>query len=286
MSGPLDTPLIVTAAICGGVHGPDASPYLPVAVPEIAESIRGAAAAGAAIAHVHVWDEQGRPSSDPALYREVRERLDCDVVLNLTTAPGGEPSPDQRLAVLELEPELASFDAGSLNFGEDVFVNDLAFLRRLAAAIRAAGARPELEIFDEGMIATCVRLREEGLLDGPLYFQFVLGVPGGAPARVDTLLHLVRSIPAGSPWSATAVGRASVPIALHALALGGHVRVGLEDTLRFSAGRLARSNAELVERIATLAHAAGRPLATPAEARELLRLGAHRALAGSAEGQA
>jgi 3-keto-5-aminohexanoate cleavage enzyme len=194
------------------------------------------------------------------------------VILNLTTGPGGEPSEDERMLALLLKPELASFDAGSLNFGEGVFINDLPFLRRLAAAMHDAGTRPELEIFDEGMIGTCLRLRDEGLLAEPLYFQFVLGVPGGAPARAQTLLHLIDSIPTGSPWSVTGIGRASVPIALHALAIGGHVRVGLEDSVYHSAGRLAVSNAELVERVVTLARTAGREVASPAQARELLSL--------------
>jgi 3-keto-5-aminohexanoate cleavage enzyme len=267
-----DHPLIITAAICGGVHGREANSHLPMTPEEIAASIRAARAAGAAIAHVHVWDEDGRPSPDPAYYREVYEQLDCDIVVNLTTGPGGTPTPDERLLALSLRPELASFDAGSLNFGDDVFVNDMPFLRRLAAEMREAGTRPELEIFDEGMIGNCLLLRDEGLLEEPLYFQFVLGVPGGAPARARTLLHLVESIPEESPWSVTGIGRGSVPMALHALALGGHVRVGLEDTVFFSAGRLATSNAELVERVAALARVAGREIATPDQARELLAL--------------
>lgn len=265
-----DEPLIITAAICGGEHGREATPHLPVTPVEIAASIREAHAAGAAVVHVHVWDADGCPSPAPELYREVYDHLDCDVVVNLTTGPGGDPSEDERLLALSLGPELASFDAGSLNFGEGVFINELAFLRRLAAAMLEAGTRPELEIFDEGMIGTCLRLRDEGLLEEPLYFQFVLGVAGGAPARARTLVHLVESIPPQSPWSVTGIGRHSVPMALHALALGGHIRVGLEDSIYFSRGRLARSNAELVERVVTLANAAGREVATPDQARELL----------------
>jgi 3-keto-5-aminohexanoate cleavage enzyme len=174
--------------------------------------------------------------------------------------------------VLSWRPELASIDAGSVNFGEEAFVNDPPFLRRLAAAMRAAGTRPELEIFHEGMIGTCLRLREEKLLADPLYFQFVLGVPGGAPAEARTLLHLLDRLPLGSQWSVTGIGRGSVPMTMHALALGGHVRVGLEDTIYFAPGQLATSNAELVERVAILARTAGRQIATPAQARSLLAL--------------
>jgi 3-keto-5-aminohexanoate cleavage enzyme len=271
----MSAPLVISAAICGGEHGRDATPHLPITPAEIVESILGAHAAGAAIAHVHVWDEQGRPTQALDRYRDVCARVadaGCDVVLNLTTGPGGEPTEAERMLPLDLHPELASFDAGSLNFGEGVFRNDLPFLRRLARRMREAGTRPELEVFDLGMIATCLRLRDEGLLDEPLHVQFVLGVPGGAPASARTLVHLVDELPAGSTWSATGIGRASVPVAMHAIAMGGHVRVGLEDSIRYDASRLATSNAELVERVAALARIAGREIATPAQARELLRL--------------
>ena len=151
MTGMHDLPLIITAAISGGVHGREANPHLPMTPSEIAASIREAHAAGAAIAHVHVWDEQGRPSPDPAYYREVYEQLDCDIVINLTTGPGGTPTEDERLLALSLRPELASFDAGSLNFGDDVFVNRMPFLRRLAAEMREAGTRPELDKLDQAV---------------------------------------------------------------------------------------------------------------------------------------
>jgi 3-keto-5-aminohexanoate cleavage enzyme len=267
-------PLIVSAAICGGEHGREATPHLPITPREIAESIRGARAAGAAIAHVHVFDAEGRPSPEVAYYAEVLDHLgDCDIVVNLTTAPGGSPTADERmLALRELAPELASFDAGSMNFGDGLFANELPFLRALAGVMRELGTRPEVELFDEGMLATCLRLRAEGVLEDPLWCQFVLGVPGGAPATARTLVHLVGGLPPGTRWSVTGIGRWSVPMAMHAIAMGGNVRVGLEDSVRFSAGRLATSNAELVERVVTLARIAGREIATPDQARELLAL--------------
>ncbi len=271
---PAPAPLIISAAVCGGEHGREATPHLPITPAEIADAIRGARAAGAAIAHVHVFDEAGRPTHEAGRYTEVLEHLgDCDVVVNLTTAPGGTPTEDQRLEALQaLRPAIASFDAGSMNFGDGVFENSPAFLRRLALAMQEAGTRPEVEVFDEGMLATCLRFHDEGLLEDPLWCQFVLGVPGGAPAHARTLVHLVGGLPPGTPWSVTGIGRWSVPMALHAIAMGGHVRVGLEDTIRFSAERLATSNAELVARVATLARTAGRELATPDQVRELLAL--------------
>jgi 3-keto-5-aminohexanoate cleavage enzyme len=229
-----------------------------------------------------VWDVEGRPSQDPALFQRVFELVEaeCDIVLNLTTGPGGQPPEDVRLQSLALKPELASFDAGSMNFGDFVFVNSPAFLRRMAGEMRTTQTRPELEVFDEAMIYNCFRLRDEGLLEEPLYFQFVLGVPGGAPATADTLLHLVRSIPPDSPWSATGIGRHSVMVAMLAIALGGHVRVGLEDSIYYRRGELATSNAQLVERVARLATEAGRELATPDDARSILGLKG-RTVAGS-----
>jgi 3-keto-5-aminohexanoate cleavage enzyme len=267
-------PLIISAAICGGEHTRTATPHLPQTPREIADSAYAAYEAGAAIAHVHVWDEHGRPTQDPHLYREIYRLLGerCDMVVNITTGPGGHPSEDERMLPLALRPELASFDAGSMNFGEGVFLNSPDFLRRLATRMARAGTKPELEIFDTAMIENCLRLAAEGLLSEPLYFQFVLGVRGGAPANARTLAHLVDSLPPGSQWSATGIGQYSVEVALMALAMGGHVRVGLEDSIYYRRGELATSNAQLVARIARLAQEVGRPMATPSEARALLNL--------------
>jgi 3-keto-5-aminohexanoate cleavage enzyme len=200
----------------------------------------------------------------------LRER--CDMVVNVTTGPGGSPPEEERMLPLALRPELASFDAGSVNFGEGVFVNSPDFLRRLSQKMAETGTRPELEVFDAGMIENCLRLVAEGLLPEPLYFQFVLGVRGGAPANARTLAHLVDSLPPGAQWSATGVGRHGVNIALIALAMGGHVRVGLEDSIYYRRGELARSNAQLVARIAKLAPEVDRPVASPADARKILKL--------------
>jgi 3-keto-5-aminohexanoate cleavage enzyme len=267
-------PLIISAAICGGEHTRAATPHLPQTPHEIADSAYAAFEAGAAIAHVHVWDGHGRPTQDLSYYREVYRLLGerCDMVLNLTTGPGGSPPEDERLWPLELRPELASFDAGSMNFGDGLFINSPDFLRRLATTMAAGGTKPELEIFDTAMIENCRRLAAEGLLAAPLYFQFVLGVRGGAPATARALVHLVGSLPSGSIWSATGIGRYSVEVAMLALAMGGHVRVGLEDSIYYRRGELAKSNAELVARIARFAAEVDRPLATPDDARSILGL--------------
>lgn len=270
--------LIVCAAVTGGEHGREANPNIPYTPEEIADAVNAAVDAGAAMAHVHVRHPDGRAAQDVGMLQRVVERVRVhgDVILNLTTAPGGDIEGEARMRSLELRPEVASFDAGSMNFGEYVFENSPTFLRGLARRMLEAGTKPELEIFDTGMIGTCLKLHGEGLLRAPMHFQFVLGVPGGAPATVKTLMHMMDSIPAGSTWSATGIGRAWTEIAMVTMVLGGHVRVGLEDAVYYARGQHARDSAQMVERVVRLANELGRPLATPAEARRLLGLSERR----------
>ena len=176
------------------------------------------------------------------------------------------------MASLELSPELASFDAGSLNLGGLLFANPPDFLELMAQRMLDKGTKPELEIFDVGMIGNCLTLMERDLLQTPLHFQFVLGAPGGSPGTVKTLVHMLDMVPADSTWSVAGIGRAQLPLAVIGMAMGGHVRVGLEDNIYFSRGVLARSNAELVDRVVRIAREYGREPATPDETRELLGL--------------
>jgi 3-keto-5-aminohexanoate cleavage enzyme len=272
----MEPPLVISVAVTGGEHGREATPHLPITPLEIAEAAYEAAQAGAAIVHVHVRDDEGRPCHDLDRYRFVIDYLDerCDVIVNLTTDPGGDVEGADRLRSLDLAPELATFDAGTLTapVGERVVFGGVSFLSRLAVRMKEVGAKPELEIFHSGMIGTCLQLAREGLIDEPLYFQFVLGVPNYAPASASELLHLVSMIPAGSPWSVTGIGRHSTPLAMIGMALGGNVRVGLEDSVYYEKGVLAKSNAELVARIVRLADELGRPVASPSEARRILGL--------------
>jgi 3-keto-5-aminohexanoate cleavage enzyme len=267
-------PLIISVAVTGGEHGREATPHLPVTPLQIAESALEAHEAGAAVVHIHVRDDQEQPVHDLERYGYVgawlRER--SDMIVNLTTDPGADIPDLDRLRSLDLEPELASFDAGTMSWGERVMNGSLPFLRALATRMRETNTKPELEVFHDGMVGTCLRLAEEGLLDSPLYFQFVLGAGGGAPATVAELVHLLSMIPPGGPWSVTGIGRHGVAMAMAAIPMGGHVRVGLEDQIYASRGVLARTNAELVERVVRLAGEFGRPVATPAQAREILGL--------------
>ncbi len=271
-------PLIITAAVTGSRTPREKCPHIPILPEEIAEAAIEAARAGASVVHIHVRDpETGLGTQDEGLYARVLERIeasDVDPVLCLTTSgiPGRNLAYEARFIPLRFRPELASFDAGSLNVGDGVFLNPPEFLEDLARRMRESGTKPELEIFDTGMIGNCLRLRDRGLIDPPLHFQFVLGAPGGAPATPKVLVHMVESIPEGSTWSSIGVGAGHIPVMLTTLALGGHVRVGLEDNIYYHKGVLARSNAQLVERVVRLAGEIGRPVAGPDEARRILSL--------------
>ncbi|MCJ2013206.1 3-keto-5-aminohexanoate cleavage protein [Methylobacterium sp. J-076] len=286
---------IITCALTGSFDTPRKNPAVPVSPAAIAASALEAAAAGAAIVHIHVRDpETGAPSMALALYREVVERIrekNAEVILNLTTGAGGrfvpgeaDPAvagpgttfvtPEARTRhVTALRPEVCTLDIATMNFGEHLFLNTPAHLRAMAQAIRAAGARPEIEVFDLGHIELARHLIAEGHLARPPMFQLCLGIPWGAPATPETLVALRARLPEGAIWSAFGIGRAEFPILAVAAGMGGHVRVGLEDNLYLSRGQLAPGNAALVEKAVSLLAHLDRTPATPAEARGILGLG-------------
>ena len=269
--------VIVTAAITGSRMLRDTAPYIPITPEEIIRSSVEAWRVGASIVHIHVRDpETGLGCQDLNRFRQVAEalRAETDLILILTTSgiPGRNLPVAERLCPLALRPELASFDAGSINLGGGVFVNDPSFLNEAARMMREAGVKPEIEVFDLGMLVTAIRMRNEGKLDDPLHFQFVLGTPWGAPATPKSLLHLHEHLPDGATWSAIGIGRGYLPMAAMALVMGGHIRVGMEDNIYLDRGVLAKTNAELVERVARIVAAYGRPIASPAEARAILGL--------------
>jgi len=172
-----------------------------------------------------------------------------------------------------LEPELASFDAGSINLGKGVFSNPQDFLDKAAKRMKEKGVKPEIEIFDSGMIVTALRMQQKGKLDEPLHFQFVLGTPWGAPATHKSFLHLYEHIPKKSTWSIIGIGKNHLPMSMIGLTLGGHVRVGMEDNIYYDKGVLATSNAQFVKRIVRITKAYGREVASPDETRTILGLG-------------
>ncbi len=269
--------LIITAAITGSRIGRDATPYIPISPEEIVTSAIECSEAGASIVHIHVRDpETGQGTQDVEIFRRVFEPLQekTDLIICMTTSgiPGRNLSAEERLAPLVLKPELASFDAGSINLGGGVFLNTPEYLDHAAHHIRQLGIKPELEIFDVGMMVTCLRMKQEGKLDDPLHFQFVLGTPWGAPATPQTLILLHDMLPENATWSVIGIGRNHLPMSMMALAMDGHIRVGLEDNLYYSRGVLAKTNAQFVERIVRIAGEYGREIATPEEARRLLSI--------------
>jgi len=270
-------PVIVTAALTGSRISRAQTPHIPITPAEIVREGVAAWEAGAAVLHVHVRDPgTGLGTQDLGLFREVVDglRAATDAVLCLTTSgiPGRNLPVEERLAPLSLQPEMASFDAGSINTEAGVFLNEPGFLDALALAARRHGVKLELECFDTGMVATALRYVAEGKVAGPPHFQFVLGSRYGMPATAATLVHVVGMLPPGATWSVIGIGRHQTPMAMLALAMGGHVRVGLEDNIYYRMGELATGNAQLVARVVRLADELGRPVASPAQARQMLGL--------------
>lgn len=266
--------LIITAALVGAETMREQTPYVPYTPEEIAEEARRCREAGASMAHVHGRREDGTPTQDRETFAQIlskiRER--SDILVQFSTGGAVGMSVQERIEGLEERPDMATLTTGTVNFGEGVFWNDLSTIRTIAERLKALGIRPEIEIFDTGMVDTALRLVGEGLLSSPLHFDFVLGVPGAMGARVENLRFLIGMIPEGSTWCVAGVGRHELPLAYEAIELGGHVRVGLEDNIYLSKGVLAEGSWALVERVVERAEAAGRHACEPSEAAALLGL--------------
>jgi 3-keto-5-aminohexanoate cleavage enzyme len=269
--------LIITAAVTGSRIPRSKTPYIPITTKEIAQSAMECWEAGASIVHIHVRDPETQiGTQNMHIFRQVVEPLreKTDLILCLTTSgiPGLNLPTEERLQVLDLKPELASLDAGTILLGGQPFINTPEFLEAAARKMKEVGVKPEIEIFDTGMITTSLRMRGQGLLEDPLHFQFVLGTPYGATATPRTLLYMLDMIPRDATWSIIGIGRSHLPMSVMALTMGGHIRVGMEDNIYYSRGELVKKNAQFVERIVRIAKEYGRPIATPDEAREILNL--------------
>jgi 3-keto-5-aminohexanoate cleavage enzyme len=269
--------LIITAAVNGGVTDRSKNPNLPYTPEEIADSVFACWNAGAAVAHIYARNPDGTPCYEASTYGEIVERIRdrCDIIINLSTSGLNLPrdtSPAQAWNHLPFRPEIASFNCGSVNHGGRPFINPPETFHALAAEMQAFGVKPEIEVYHEGVIQEAHLLITEGLIQGRPLFAFALGIRGGASASCKTLLHFAESIPRDSASSALAIGGSQLPINLHTLLLGGHVRTGLEDNVYYARGELAASNEQLVARVVTIARIVGRDIASPAEARAILRL--------------
>lgn len=266
--------LIITAALTGAEVTKEQQPNLPISPEEIAQVALECYEAGAAIVHVHARLPDGSPTQDLQVYREIKERVEaiCPVIFQPSTGGAVWHSAEERLQPVLLDPEMATLSTGTVNFGRDVFSNPQDFVEEAARLMQERGVKPEFEIFETGMIASALYLVRQGLAAEPLHFNFVLGVPGAMPASVRNLSFLVDSIPRGATWTVSGIGRHETTLALAAIAMGGHVRVGFEDNIYLHRGVLAESSAQLVARIARIAREVGREIASPARAREILGL--------------
>src|SRR6516164_6357439 len=291
--------VIISCAVTGSADTPGRTPAVPVTPEQIATSAIDAAKAGAAIVHIHVRDPKTtKPSMDKTLYREVVERVrgsGTDVLINLTTGPGARfthderdpskpgadsvlKSPEERVHhVVELKPDICSLDMGSLNMGDRVFINTPKHLEAMATAIRDAGVLPELEVFETGHLLLAKRLLESGHIKPPGMFQICLGIAWAQPATPEAMSYMKSLLPVQSPWFAFGISLHQFPMVAQAVLLGGHPRVGLEDNIYLEKGKLAPSNAALVEKAAKIIEVLGDQVATPAQARQILGLAAAKA---------
>lgn len=269
-----DDPLVITAAVDGAETMREQTPYVPYTPEEIAEESRRCRAAGASMVHVHGRESDGAPTQERAVFAEIlgqiRER--SDILVQFSTGGAVGMSVEERIDAIDLEPDMATLTTGTVNFGEDVFLNSLPMIREIAEGLNAYDIRPEIEVFDTGMVDTAQRLVDEGLLDPPLHYDFVLGVPGGMGGRAESLEFLVDLIPDEGTWSVAGMGPYELPLAKKAVDMGGHVRVGLEDNIYLEEGTWAVGSWELVREVAEYADARGRTLATPSKAAEMLRI--------------
>jgi uncharacterized protein (DUF849 family) len=295
---------IITAAVSGAIHTPTMSPYLPITPRQLIDDIMSVYEAGGAVAHLHVRDpETGQPKADQEIFKEVAAEVKkrCDIVLCMTTGGSlGDTVENRAKVVSTLEPELASLNAGSMNFAlfhvvpkyegkwkydwerqylagtEDfIFPNTFYTIRRFTELMGRYGTKPEFEIYDVGMVNNLAYLIDSGQIQKPVYLQFVLGILGGIPATVENLVYLVQTARqqiGDFQWSVCAAGRKQIAMTTHALLMGGHARVGLEDSLYLEKGTLAKSSGEQVAKLKRIATELGVETATPEEARQILGL--------------
>lgn len=273
-------PLVITVALVGGELTRQQTPHLPLTPTEIAAETLRVRQEGAAMVHLHARDAQGQPRHDPKLFKQIVDeirsqcaaaKLSPPIVQFSTGGSIGMPL-EERMAPLDLKPDMATLTTGSVNFGADVFENSQATMTAIAERCHALRIPVELEIFDAGMLDNALALLKQGVLHLPLRFNFVLGVPGGLSGDPENLFYLRSRLPPAASWSVAGIGRFQLPLTTIALVTDGHVRVGLEDNIYYRKGELAQGNAPLVARMVRLAREIDREIATPEQARAILRL--------------
>ncbi len=266
--------LIITVAPTGSLPTKAQTPHVPVTPAEVIQDAYDCYNAGASIVHIHGRDKEQKPTHDINFFSETVAGIKgkCNIILQISTGGRAGQTYESRAQALGLkDAEMASLTTGSVNFPNSAYVNEPALVEYLAKTMQEHGLKPEIEIFDVSMISNALDLVKKGLLATPIHFNFVMGLKGAMPFSLKNYSHLLDSIPAGSTWNVSGVGKAQLELAAHSLVSGGHVRVGLEDNIYYSKGVLA-TNAQLVERIVRLAQELGREVATPDEAREILQI--------------
>lgn len=270
------TSTLITVAPTGAETAKDEAPALPVTLDELVSTARACEAAGAALVHVHIRDDGAQPTLDLGRLRDTVAALReaTTMVVQLSTGGAVTDPFEHRLRVLDAEPDSCSLTCGTVNFGDAVFANPWPFMAELYQRTQAQEVVPEFELFDLGHVASMHRLLDTygAPYGGQVHADLVMGVPGGMPGTAAALVAAVQALPAGCSWSATGIGRTSLPVALAALSAGGHLRVGMEDTLTFARGRPVTGNEELVARAAELARLAQRPPMSTGDARTMLRI--------------
>ncbi len=272
-------PLILTTALTGAETTRAAQPNLPITPAEQAQTAKECFEAGSRVLHLHVRDDDGKPTQDLARFEDVINRVRetvPEMIIQMSTGGAVGESFEKRMAPLKLKPHMATLNAGTLNFGDEVFINAPKDIERLAEYFKEVNVAPEIEVYESGMIDIVAKLVKKGLITHtPLHVQFVLGVPGGMSGKPKNLLymaeHLKEEIPTAT-WGVAGIGRWQLPCAIMAIVMGGHVRVGFEDNIYYHKGIVAESNAQLVARIARIAEEYGRPLATPEQTKQILGL--------------
>jgi 3-keto-5-aminohexanoate cleavage enzyme len=272
-----DKKLIISVATTGGLHGKDSNPNLPEQPQEIVDDLIECRDAGASIVHLHVRDEDGKDTKNPERFQEFQDVIqdNCgDILVNFTT--GGDFSREERInRVVETErrPEIATIDVGPMTFGQTrTHTNPREQNVEYTRQLQNHNIKPEIEIFNQGHIPEAKYLIEQGLLDEPYWFSLILGMQTGTPPHPRNLINLIENIPEGTEWQCLATGKHQLPLTTISIALGGHVRTGLEDNIYYKKGELAKSNAQLVRRTARIAKELERPIATPSEARNILNI--------------
>lgn len=280
MSDALKNKRIITAAVTGAWPKKENNPNVPMTPEEICEDVYDCWQAGAAIAHLHMRDDEGNGTMDLEKFRQtvtlIKEKHpDCDVVINLTTSGDIHATDETRMAhIRELKPEMASYDCGSMNWlNTGLFLNTPKFLEELGALFQETGTKPEVECFDPGMIANAAYYLKKGVLKAPVHFQFCMGCANGIVGDVKSLVFMKETMEhlcPGSTWSTFGVGHSAMEMMYAGIALGGHIRVGMEDNVMYAKGQLADSNRQFVERAARVIREYGLEVATPDEARQIL----------------